>query len=650
MLETKEVKGVPCIRKCAVFYPAMVFLSALLSAIAVSIDYSIVTDTAVLEITNPIVRFVEGFTYSLKNNYLSGIILFLAIFRLFLSLRNLKIARRAYAIALPVSLLLAVVVLVGQSYVETNSANLLWNDGVQIAKTIVGLIGYWGIFAGASLRLFHKIDEFDIKERNVVCNKSAFVRKHIFLFSAVLLIICWLPRVIPAYPGIFMGDTRYQLRQIYGEAPLSILHPIAHTFLFGIIIRPVEYLTGSPNVGVYVYALLQCSFTIVVLAKTVQRALAYVKRLTIPCIMLACYCFIPIFSSYAMTLTKDSLYGPIFMLWMMELMDLLSDRKDYKKFVRFFLTALLLVLFRNNGIYVIVGTMLILVLLLKEHRKKMLAGALGMLVIWNGLNLICVNGFGVQGGSTGEVLSVPFQQTARYVRDYPQEVTEEEKSAIDKVLDYDSLAEKYDPVRADAVKYTYKQNCTGEELSDYMKTWWLMFCKHPDAYVEAFINQTYGHFYFSETPIIYSSILSESAIYDLNHMEPVYNFSYSHNESFRPVFHYSHSHFGWTDELRELYDKYYYFVGSLPLLGMLLTTAFWQWVIIFMVCYLLLKKKQFYILAYVPLLILLLTNIAGPVNGSCYFRYEYPIAFCIPCLVCWTIAVCKRKAVPENDT
>lgn len=649
MLNSEEIKGNPCISKWSVFYPVVAFLLAILSAVAVSMDYSIVTDKSVLGITNPIVRFTESFTYSLKNDFLSGIILLLAIFWMLLSLRDLKIIRRTYIVALILSFLMAVVVLVGQSYAETNSADLLWANGVQKGKTIVGLFGYWGLFAGATLWLFHRMDKYSICEETYVCNKLVFLKKHIFLISVAILIICWLPRIISAYPGIFMGDTRYQLRQIYGEAPLSILHPIVHTFLFGIIIKPVEYLTGSPNVGVYVYALLQCGFTIAVLAKTVQRAAAYVNKITIPCIMLVCYCFIPVFSSYAMTLCKDSLWGPGLALWVMELLDLLSERENYKSFVKFFLTAFIVTLFRNNGIYVVAGTMLFFMFFLKEHRKKFILGVLGIFLIWNGINRFSVNVMGVQGENIGEMLSVPFQQTARYVKEYPEEVTGEEKNAINKVLDYGSMAEKYDPVRADPVKYTFKHDCTGKELAGYMKTWWSMFWKHPGVYVEAFINHTYGYFYFSETPIIYSSKLSEAAIYDLNHMTPVFNFSYSHNEHLKPVFHYSHSHIGWMDELRELYDKYYYFVGSVPLLGILMTTAFWQWVIVFMVSYLILKRKQYYMLAYLPLFILLLTNLAGPVNGSCYFRYEYPIAFCVPCLVFWTIAMCKKKAGEEGQ-
>ena len=39
------------------------------------------------------------------------------------------------------------------------------------------------------------------------------------------------------------------------------------------------------------------------------------------------------------------------------------------------------------------------------------------------------------------MLSIPFQQTARYVTKYSDEVTEEEKDAINNVLQYDNLKE-----------------------------------------------------------------------------------------------------------------------------------------------------------------------------------------------------------------
>ena len=37
------------------------------------------------------------------------------------------------------------------------------------------------------------------------------------------------------------------------------------------------------------------------------------------------------------------------------------------------------------------------------------------------------------------MLSIPFQQTARYVKEHGKEVTKEEKMTINKVLNYDTI-------------------------------------------------------------------------------------------------------------------------------------------------------------------------------------------------------------------
>ena len=63
--------------------------------------------------------------------------------------------------------------------------------------------------------------------------------------------------------------------------------------------------------------------------------------------------------------------------------------------------------------------------------------------------------FHVEKDTPKEMLSLPFQQTARYVRDYGDEGTEEEKAAIGQVLDYDKIAKGYMELTSDPVKTTY---------------------------------------------------------------------------------------------------------------------------------------------------------------------------------------------------
>ena len=93
------------------------------------------------------------------------------------------------------------------------------------------------------------------------------------------------------------------------------------------------------------------------------------------------------------------------------------------------------------------------------------------------------------------MLSVPFQQTARYVRDYADEVTEEERDAIDRVLDSDTIGEVDDPNISDPVKKTFNEDADSEDLKAYFKVWFQMFLKHPVCYIEATLNNYYGYFY-----------------------------------------------------------------------------------------------------------------------------------------------------------
>ena len=62
------------------------------------------------------------------------------------------------------------------------------------------------------------------------------------------------------------------------------------------------------------------------------------------------------------------------------------------------------------------------------------------------------------------MLSIPFQQTARYLVTYPDDVTPEEMEAISRVIDVEHAKANYDPRLSDAVKDTTNPEMTGEDL------------------------------------------------------------------------------------------------------------------------------------------------------------------------------------------
>ena len=86
-----------------------------------------------------------------------------------------------------------------------------------------------------------------------------------------------------------------------------------------------------------------------------------------------------------------------------------------------------------------------------------------MLPVWN-----------VSPRGKQEALGGLFQQTARVVTYYGDEITEEEKEAIDAILPYDSLSKRYDAILTDSVKKKFNQNATSEQLNNYYKCWFSM--------------------------------------------------------------------------------------------------------------------------------------------------------------------------------
>ena len=85
------------------------------------------------------------------------------------------------------------------------------------------------------------------------------------------------------------------------------------------------------------------------------------------------------------------------------------------------------------------------------------------------------------------------QQTARYIRDYGDEVTDDERTAIEKVLDYDAIAQSYMPELSDGVKQYYKNPGKGD-LARYMLVWAKMLLKHPVCYFEATHANSHGYY------------------------------------------------------------------------------------------------------------------------------------------------------------
>lgn len=110
-------------------------------------------------------------------------------------------------------------------------------------------------------------------------------------------------------------------------------------------------------------------------------------------------------------------------------------------------------LLRNNAVYELLPFMILLTFCIPRGvRKRMACAVCAAMLVYGAAVHGLYPALGFKKGSEREMLSIPFQQTARYVAYVGDDVTEYEREVIGSVLDYDTLAESYSYACSDPVK------------------------------------------------------------------------------------------------------------------------------------------------------------------------------------------------------
>lgn len=522
---------------------------------------------------------------------------------------------------------------VGYGLIKGLGFDIFYANLVTILFTLVCLIYYYIIGMLLLKWIYYRLDNRQIKLEsknrlvNIIYNN---VKKNNIKFYLCIMLIGWGIVFLIHLPGLMMQDTVTQLLQYYqipnvctNEAILitekqliTTHHSILHTLLMGSILDFGKLVTGSLDFGVFLYSGLQLSITALIVSKMFfeLRDILGEKWTTI---LLLIFTVHPIFAIYSILMTKDTYFCCMFILFMLKYIKIIKDNtlvKDAKFMVELILIIIVASLFRNNAIYSFIFTLLILLAILKD-KKYILLNIGYITMIWIIITMVVFPKGGFSSGSRKEMLSIPFQQTAYYITNYEDEVTEYEKETINKVLQYDKIKEKYQTDKSDDVKALYNKYATNKELRDYFKVWFQMFTKHPWSYIEAFIHQTYGYFFIStKESMNYNYINSDIARQGL----------INNGLEFNPVK---------SENIIELaFMCINLLIQNLPLVFIITDTGAYIWLWVIGVLWMLYKKvsKKDIILYYMPLVSYLLIILAGPVNGTIYFRYMAPFLFTLP--------------------
>ena len=479
----------------------------------------------------------------------------------------------------------------------------------QVPIAVITFIGYWGLLYTCLKILYRKLDELKVRSRTY-SGILAKIDRHFLAVCIVALLVIWLIQILPFFPGSVPHDGRYQLNQYFGVTAMNTHHPYAATMIMGTIYSIGSTLFGT-NGGAFLFVLFQCTCGAIVFGQICFYIKKKTGSLCAGFVSFAFFALAPMFWTYLQTIDKDAMYMITFAWFGLEYVKQVWRDGGKWGMLRLVLSAALICILRNEGCYIVIPALLVLVFILADKRKVAVL-SLVFIIVWNyGWNTLYMDYLELEPANQVESISVCLQMVARYSLYYGDELTEEEQDIITAVVSYDGMAERYDPVNADPVKNKGYRDTTDEEWSAFWNLWMKLLLRHPLVYVEAAMNEIYGYL---DPTYFYTGLTT----YQLYNKE---NFS-DYDEGI------TYSQYVFSSDLRGAVSDAVNSWREIPILSLIVCPGTYSWIGIIFLAALLRKRDIRNACIFITPLITILVCFASPVNG--YLRYTLPIMAAMP--------------------
>ena len=521
--------------------------------------------------------------------------------------------------------------LVSASIRATHTVQTLYENGFQLIKVALFLCGMVPLFLCA-LRGLNELLLHKFRER-----KLALWDRHPFLFPFLVLLLCWVPHIIIKYPGVLMIDSCLQFRQFLNISPRITPHPPFGTLVYGLMVT-FGMKIGSYNIAYFLMLLVQVFSFLAVLS----YALWLMRRLNVPLwirvLALLLFALSPNYVGWAVVIVKDSAYLILCMLAGVLLLDFTTDPKGFlKSRLRLMLLALcvyLMILTRHNGMSIAIpmlGVMLAVALVGKHGRKAvclLLVCSVLPVSLAVGTNEAIIHALNIQRVELYDWLSIPFQQTARVAKRHGDEIPQQEKDAINGMIDFDLSAERYTRTSADPVKWTAPEGRTDADRDRYLAVWWAQLKRYPMDYVDALVNMNHQLFDLQSNFPVYIG-LSDNSLYDTVYPYSFNDMSFYDSEAIRPL-----------NSLQMALTEWYFRFSDLPVLGLFASMGFCVDVMLMTVYLTWVNRRRRMLMVWIPSLVVAISGYFCPVV---YTRYLLTTMCSLPL---WLAAFSAAGALP----
>ena len=525
-------------------------------------------------------------------------------------------------------------------YVICDSIEKTYTIDIINRYLLVNVISYFIIFYYGINSLFYFIDiKKDNNDRKIyIGNKEIFTESRFsFIVNFILIFVIYLLFLLKFYPGILTFDSFNELSQVQGILPLMNNHSILHTEVLMIFYK-IGNLFNSVNLGVFLYMLFQISLMPFVFSYVLKFMAKHKVSMVIRILSLLFFMLHPINVIYSICLWKDIFFSLSFVIFSILINNLTKDN-DYfmnkKNIIIFIIISLLVMYLRNNGLYVVFITFVVLFIRYRKTIKRIFPLFLSIILLFFLSKTIIFNIFYIKGVEIKEALSMPSQAIARIYRN--NNITEEEKKEIEKFYT-NKVGEVYIPIIADNTKNEMNQKYVKDNFGKYVLLNMKLFLTHNKEYMESFISNNYGYYYMNT---YYSPIFIQKT--DLNgviHSEKISNFMLY--MSIVLVLTIMMIIVLWNLNNKKNILSFGLLLPVIlclseniknnSILTLLFSIGFYS--TIMFILYIYNKKNKRNISIYIPSIILWLTMLLSPVYSE--FRYLYPMFLLIPLFIGFT--------------
>lgn len=547
-----------------------------------------------------LIYFKIIFSYD-SYNFLLLILFFLlfAFYNRYLDKYN-GLDKRTKRFSLILSIILSVILTLG-SLVSSHiyeTTGLIFNFH-RIIYLIVGIIGFTLLFKLLFGFIFKKIP-------CILVNENRRMTKKGFLCIFAVFIVCWIPYFLRYFPAVMTPDSYYVIHFVE-NLELNDFHAFGHTWFFGIFYYIGKFIFHNMNLAVAFYIVIQiviCSLIFTYMIKFLYEKSVKNIYLIVITLFLA---LSPLFAIYSITLWRDILFSLAFVTLFISLYKFVDNNYKFNVsiVIMYVLSVLVILFFRNNGIYIILLFIPFFIWLAKKHRKIVLFGNLGIVILYFVIKGPIFTYFGVQKTTSVEAFSIPLQQISRVIVN-DGDIDSKSYDYLSDVLDINKVKETYDPTISDYVKRATNNEVLSDDKIKFFMTWIKVGIDNPRIYIDSYLLSTLGYWY---PDVIYWATAGES------------------KSIFKDVEVYS-------DPI--ILDDVPFDVltsRKIPLSSMLWSIGTMFIILIISTFIMLYKKKGKYLLAYIPLYCLWLSlMVASPVFAE--LRYIYGLFACIPLIIC----------------